>query len=290
VGDGLVCVSTIFHPGAFSDSSPPDLIFCSSDSILFFVQSHVLTCLSKNQFNNLVASPLGPGSRVLGVPEPSCVFNVVLHAIYGARHAPYAPPLEVLSAGLQALVKYGVALERCTAPSHPLFACLQAAAPGSPLEVYALAATHGLHALAVAASAHLLSFPLASLTDDMADRIGPVYLKRLFLLHSTLEAAFKEMLHAPPVAHPPVPACRLAEQQQLTKAWATASAYLAWDARPGASHSRNPFPVLRKKCRQISRPSRSRWCSRRSRASCRANCARNHWATVSRTSSGIGPK
>ena len=97
----------------------------------------------------------------------------------------------------------------------------------------ALAAAHDLYELAVPVSSHLLSFALHSLTDELALRIGPVYMKRLFFLHLGRLDALKRLLLPPPHPHPPTAGCDFAEQKRLTRAWALASAYLAWDARPG---------------------------------------------------------
>lgn len=63
-----------------------------------------------------------------------------------------------------------------------MYTLLMAHAPLCPLDLYALAASYDLYDLAVAASSHLLSMTLAMLTDEMAERIGPIYVKRLFFL------------------------------------------------------------------------------------------------------------
>jgi hypothetical protein len=110
-------------------------------------------------------------------------------------------------------------------------------APLYPLDLYALAATYDLYDLAVPTSSHLLSLSLASLTDEMAQRIGPVYVKRLFFLHFGRAEALKRLLLPPPHPHAPTPFCDFTDQKKLTRAWALASAYLAWDARPDLSTS-----------------------------------------------------
>ena len=63
--------------------------------------------------------------------------------------------------------------------------------------------------------------------------MGPVYLKRLFFLHFGRIDALKRVLLPPPHPHPPTQHCDFTEQKHLTRAWALASAYFAWDARPG---------------------------------------------------------
>ena len=71
---------------------------------------------------------------------------------------------------------------------------------------YALAASHDLYSLAVPISSHLLSYPLHMLTDELAEKIGPVYLKRLFFLHLGRLDALRRLLLPPPHPHfPPHP-------------------------------------------------------------------------------------
>ncbi|OBZ76566.1 hypothetical protein A0H81_03701 [Grifola frondosa] len=107
----------------------------------------------------------------------------------------------------------------------------------APIDVYALAAAHDLYDLAVPVSSHLLAFALPSLTDEHAARMGPLYLRRLFFLHLGRTDALKRILLPPPPPHAPTSTCDFTEQKKLTRAWALASAYLAWDARPDLSTS-----------------------------------------------------
>ena len=71
----------------------------------------------------------------------------------------------------------------------------------------------------------------------MAAKIGPIYLKKLFFLHLGRTDALKRLLLPPPHPHAPTPTCDFMEQKKLTRAWALASAYLTWDARPDMSAS-----------------------------------------------------
>jgi len=214
--------------------------------VFFYVNSPILLSASQNSFNSLLPirtpptpSPLNPISTldtdqsILPIPEPSDVLNVVLHTIYNLSCAHYSPSLPTLSEALKALVTYGVPLNAYITPSTPLFTTLLSHAPASPLEIYALAAQHSLESVAVSASPHLLSYPLSSLPDELAAQMGPVYLKRLFFLHLGRSEALKRLLLPPPHPHAPTQECDFTEQKKLTRAWALASAYLAWDARPG---------------------------------------------------------
>jgi hypothetical protein len=161
----------------------------------------------------------------------------MLHAIYDMSCAHYAPSFEILVAAVTALKTHGIPLHPRVRPSTHLYTLLMSHAPLYPLELYALAATYDLYDIAVPTSSHLLSLSLASLTDDMAQRIGPVYVKRLFFLHFGRAEALKRLLLPPPHPHAPTPFCDFTEQKKLTRAWALASAYLAWDARPDLSTS-----------------------------------------------------
>ena len=65
----------------------------------------------------------------------------------------------------------------------PLYVTMLSIVPIKPLEVYALAAKYDLVNLAKRASSHLMSFELSSISDEMAEKIGARYLKRLVLFH-----------------------------------------------------------------------------------------------------------
>jgi len=155
--------------------------------------------------------------------------------------AHYSPTFPSLITSVNRLPVYGIDPKVHIAPSTPLFSLLLSHAPLFPLELYALAASHDLYDLAVSTSSHLLSFPLATLTDEMAELIGPVYLKRLFFLHFGRSDALKRVLLPPPNPHAPTVLCDFTEQKKLTRAWALASAYLAWDARPGQPQELSSF-------------------------------------------------
>ncbi|PFH51464.1 hypothetical protein AMATHDRAFT_75003 [Amanita thiersii Skay4041] len=237
----LVSVSTTFYPGAPHHSLPPDVVFLSSDNVFFYAHSHILFNASDNAFNSLLPSPFPSKDDhepiIITVSETSAVLNIILHLMYDISCVHYSPPFPLLVNAVDRLPVYGVNPKIRIVPSSPLYSLLLSHAPLFPLELYALASAHDLYDLAVATSSHLLSFQLATLTDEMAARIGPVYLKRLFFLHFGRSDALKRVLLPPPHPHPPTPWCDFTEQKKLTRAWALASAYLAWDARPDLSTS-----------------------------------------------------
>lgn len=235
-GTTLVSISTTFYPGAQINELPPDTVLLASDGVFFYVHAPVLLASSTNNFNNLLPPDPGPArdqDPMLSVPEHSTVLNVILHIIYDMSCAHYSPSFPTLITAVNHLPTYGISPKLIVVPSTPTYTLLLSHAPIFPLELYALAASLDLYDLAVATSSHLLSFPLATLTDEMAERIGPVYLKRLFFLHFGRSDALKRVLLPPPHPHAPTPWCDFDEQKKLTRAWALASAYLAWDARPG---------------------------------------------------------
>lgn len=232
-------VSTTFFPSAQLHAFPTDLVLLSSDSVFFYVHQHVLLAASDNGFNSL--SPLSPRTEqgsmglVVPLPESSAELNIVLHAIYNMSCAHYSPSFESLVSALAVMNTYGISVEKHITRSTPLYNLLLFHAPLYPLELYTLAASYDLYDLAVPASSHLLSFSLASLTDEMVDRIGPRYLRRLFFLHFGRSDALRRLLLPLPHPHPPTATCDFTEQKKLTRAWALASAYFAWDARPDLS-------------------------------------------------------
>lgn len=233
-------ISTAFN-STDAEERQSDLIIVSSDSVLFYVHSGRLVEASSNGFNGHFphtprASTSG-NDLVIAVPERSTVINLLLLAVYRMSCTQYMPSFEDLSETVGTLNIYGLQAEPYISPGSPLFDALLTHAPTQPLDLYAFAASRSFHELAVATSPHLLSFPLSSLSDEMAERIGPVYLKKLFFLHLGRTDALKQLLQAPPRLHVPTPSCGFEAQRELTRAWALASAYLTWDARPhiGAS-------------------------------------------------------
>jgi hypothetical protein len=161
------------------------------------------------------------------------VLHLVLHAVYDLPCTQHSPALAELDAAVEALSRYGIATAAALAPKAPLGQALRALAPLHPLNVYALAASHDALALAETASTHLLAFPLCTLTDEAAKRMGGPYVRKLFFLHLGRVEALKRMLVNPPASHVPTARCGFEEQKGLTRAWALAAAYVSWEAKPG---------------------------------------------------------
>ncbi|KAG9221410.1 hypothetical protein CCMSSC00406_0008334 [Pleurotus cornucopiae] len=250
----LISVSTSFSPKARHQDILPRLVFISSDSVHFYVHPHVLTAASTNGFNRLLddifrqnqdadtmpPSPM-PAKTVL---LHSSTLNVILHAAYNAPCSQFAPSTDTLVEAIDLLPEYGIAPCSCIYSSSPtsptpsrLYSLLLSHAPFHPLPIYTLAAHHALEDLAVASSQHLLSTQFHMVSDHVAIRMGPIYLKRLaFLLLGRVEA-LKRLIVEPPPLHAPTGMCSGFEQKRLARAWTLAVASLVWDARPGASIS-----------------------------------------------------
>ncbi|KAJ3900594.1 hypothetical protein F5879DRAFT_1011852 [Lentinula edodes] len=208
---------------------PPDVALASVDAVIFYVHSHVVLGASNNAFRSLIPSTPSKAHPVIHVPESSTTLNIILHAVY---HMPFSQhySFEELSTAVDQLHVYGVPPKLYVSQDTYLYKLLLSYAPTLPLKVYTLAARHNLSDLAVATSSHLLSFNLSNLTEETAEAIGSEYLRRLFFLHMGRLDALKRLLSSPPNSHTPTADCNV---KDLTRAWALASVYLAWDLRPG---------------------------------------------------------
>ncbi|KAF7974662.1 hypothetical protein HWV62_11552 [Athelia sp. TMB] len=242
--NAYVSVSTTFFPGSPQKSSQTDIILLSDDSVWFYVDSDKLHGASDNLVNNLLPPHPTPNGKpdfnfgpIISVPESSRVLNILLHAIYEMSPANYNPSFTDLSRAAYLLPQYGIYIPTAlaTSPPSPLYTLLAAQAKHHPLDLYILAAQLNVHPLASHASQYLHSICLSDISDEEALKIGPIYLKRLFFLHYGRADALKRILLAPPHPHPPTKQCDYLDQRGLTRAWALASAYLAWDSRADVS-------------------------------------------------------
>jgi hypothetical protein len=238
----MISVSTTFFPGAELDVLPTDLIILSSDSVFFYVHEHKILATSTNGFNSQLplkgGGQLEDAGNILPLHLDSVVLNILLHTIYNISAVHYAPTPDAVISAVESLEEYGLSVQTHLAPATPLYALFLGTAPQAPIEFYAVAGSYDLHHLAIPISSFLLTFSLASLTDELAVKMGPLHLKRLFFLHLGRIEALKRLLLPPPQPHVPIGTCDFSEQKKLTRAWALASAYLAWDVRPGESSIR----------------------------------------------------
>ncbi|EMD36429.1 hypothetical protein CERSUDRAFT_106319 [Gelatoporia subvermispora B] len=237
--DATFTVSTAFHPESDLSTNPPDLILFSADGVSFYVHSRHIIALSTNSFNLLL--PLSTHhvstnhGATLPLPESADVLNIVLRTVYRMSCSQYLPSIDAVIASVHALCKYGMPLKMLLAPSQPLFFLVLALAPLAPIQFYALAGAYDLDALAAPISSHLIAYQLSSVTEELAAAMGPVYLKRLFFLHLGRIDALRQLLLTPLYPHPRLVNCGFVEQKKLTRAWALATAYIAWEIRPDLS-------------------------------------------------------
>ncbi|KAF7983306.1 hypothetical protein HWV62_22982 [Athelia sp. TMB] len=216
-----------------------DMIVLTSDYVSFHLHFDILLAATSNHFNYMLIGFESENradfdqSPIFAVSETSTVFTMVVCAIYHLPFAEYGPTFNTLSQAVDAMKIYGVAVNDVIAPSTPLYNTLLTHARRHALELYALAAHHDIYDLAVAASTHLLNYQLSLLSDEMATRIGAIYLKRLFFMHLGRAEALRRLLLPPPYPHEPTEACDRATQTSVTRAWALAASSLAWDPRGG---------------------------------------------------------
>lgn len=102
-----------------------------------------------------------------------------------------------------------------------------------PLEVYTIAAENDLFELACEASKHLLSFEVSSVTDDIALRLGPMYLCMLFNLVTERTYVLQHLIIQPPAQHGPTALCGSNEYHDLQLEWSKVTSTLILSGSPG---------------------------------------------------------
>ncbi|KAG9085584.1 hypothetical protein FS749_004314 [Ceratobasidium sp. UAMH 11750] len=143
---------------------------------------------------------------------PADVLNVLLHLVYGFPVQRYQPSASAVRAVLPALQALGYNIHAFVTPRSELFMLLVQAAAVDPLPMYALAAQYTIEPLAVAISTLTLSGSLSDITDELAQQMGPIHLKRLFFLHLGHTDALKRLLPSA-CPTPPIPRRRLGPQR-----------------------------------------------------------------------------
>lgn len=152
--------------------------------------------------------------------------------MYGISCEPYRPDKDTLVSAIGALAKYGVSLKLRVASGMPLYSLILDVVPDHPIDFYAVAAEHGLHNLALVASTYLGTFPVAQLSNEQTERIGPRYLRKLLVMLEERDDMVKRLIHTPPSPHPPLPSCGQG-QELLAESWTQtlATMNVAWNTQ-----------------------------------------------------------
>ncbi|KAF5337993.1 hypothetical protein D9758_014333 [Tetrapyrgos nigripes] len=233
-------LSTAFQEVPTSPNLPrPDIILVSSDRVVFYVDQQILLKHSNNCFGGLLPlTAKGKAERVRQLADVSSSdLNIILHLLYNLDPTQYQTPLTSIISAIDHLPKYGYIPKSLLTSRSFLYKVLLFYTPLYPLRLYLLCGKHDLYELAVAVSSNTLSTDLSSLTDDDAERMGSVYLGRLFRLHRSRIATLKASLMPPPALHNPTKECGFENQRVLSSAWMMATAYLLWSAKPDTSTS-----------------------------------------------------
>lgn len=196
----MASVSSRFHPDE-PDMKDTDIVLLATDAVFFYAHRAVLLRRSSNNCGGLVnpkhVAPL-IGLQINSCPEiiltnyPQAVLQVVLLAIYELPMQRCDPSFETLCAVIPALATLGYDLRSIAAPQSELFKLFLEAAEGNPFSMYAIAAQHSFEELAVPASTFSLNRPIKTLSEELAEQMGPYYLRRLLRVYPfCIEPPFK---------------------------------------------------------------------------------------------------
>ncbi|RXW15203.1 hypothetical protein EST38_g10647 [Candolleomyces aberdarensis] len=171
--------------------------------------------------------------EIMHFPESSEVLDIVLHALHNSRCTCPTPSIDVFEMALQRMPRYGISPADHVRPGTFIFKCIVSHAPDSPLAAYTLAAQCGLHDLAVECSPYMLNVPVADITEDAAERMGPIYIKSALLLHTKYHRQLRDAAGRPPDPHPPLPHCEPEKQRDLLRDWIGTVGGLLMETVPG---------------------------------------------------------
>jgi hypothetical protein len=261
----MASVSSYFHidePG-FHDA---DLVLLATDAVFFYAHCSTLLKQSSNRFGNLIVersdyrddskATVGQKKRtsslrVVATDFQSDILELVLVVVYGFSVESLSVSTGTLLGAIPALLSLGYTLRDMIAPGSELFSAFLKAAEADSLSIYATAAQYSLELLAAAVSRLTIASQLGGISDQLAQQMGPIYLKRLFCtlllylavpLFRTDKNAWRVVLHMertrelrhlvllPLNLHSPgVPAgvkCNEKVQKSVKQAWTTAAAYI----------------------------------------------------------------
>ncbi|KAJ3501488.1 hypothetical protein NMY22_g18911 [Coprinellus aureogranulatus] len=236
--DGLeqvVNVSIYFHPAKFPELQC-DLLLRSADGVHFYVHKDKFDALSQATVPTLLQY-LSPddNSGIIVLPDTGQVLTIILHLIYGLSCSHLHPTCDDLISSIDRLAEYGVPPKPIIQNNHELYNLLLIHGGLRPIDIYSLAGHYDVENLATQVSSHLLGYPLSQLDDKVAIRMGPIYLRRLFILHTTRIDTLKRVVQQAPTFHPKTKECGFEKQKRVTRAWAMGATYLAWELRADIS-------------------------------------------------------
>jgi hypothetical protein len=159
-----------------------------------------------------------------------------------------------MSAALRSLQSYGVSLDLLLTLGHPMSTTILHLGIQSPLETFAMVAENKLGHLATEVSKKLVSVTPNNLTDDLAEKMGASYLRRLVFLHLGRIDRLKQLLIQPHSLHPVTKDCYENDQKRLQNEWKALAVTLGWKARadmsPQRIHSTFTTLMLKTSCNQ----------------------------------------
>ena len=253
----VLSVSTAFNLGTFPTSRPPDTVLVSSDETLFYIHGKIL---SKTSFWSAVAGgsaeqrtsadagrsaillsvypcPLPQDSKKVWLKVMNVTadeLNIILHALYNTSCAIHSPTVGTLDQAIDKMASlFGISVNTVICPGNEVYNYLLNIMPLQPLRIYALAAHHRIHTMAVRASSHLLSYPIGAISDEECLRMGAIYLRKLIILQMERKERLVELLFSPPRPHPSIPGCGQGESKLVEALWAGALVNLTYDMRAG---------------------------------------------------------
>ncbi|KAF5326739.1 hypothetical protein D9619_004685 [Psilocybe cf. subviscida] len=198
----------------------PDALLLSSDGVFFYVHLETIHRHCPGAFQSFLGESSSHTNSQTANPVmldcPSEELNIILHTLYDMPLDTYRPGPDTVTAAIDIMPRLGVTVNRVVYPECALYKYILSYTPLRPLEVYALAAHHGVHSLAVYASSYLLNMEILTVPEDASARMGPIYFLKLVRLHMTRFDALKASLLVAPPAHPPamVDRCTFEQQQQ----------------------------------------------------------------------------
>ncbi|KAF5326738.1 hypothetical protein D9619_004684 [Psilocybe cf. subviscida] len=231
----LFSISTTFHTELVPAA---DALLFSSDGVFFWVHLETIHRHCPEAFQSFLNESSSHANSQIANPVmldcPSEELNIILHALYDMSLDAYRPGADTVAAAIDLMPRLGVTVNRVVYPGCALYEYIISYTPLQPLEVYALAAHHDVHLLAVHASAYLLNMEILTVSEDASTRMGALYFLKLIRLHMTRFDALKASLLVAPPAHPPamVDRCTFGQQQQARQVWALFCSEPLWHTRP----------------------------------------------------------